>query len=99
MHTLCDIGRTDAPFFRRPKGGAHGKKGPYRTAQYWHYAWANGRVGRCGKGENFACNTYRGESTMKYEKPAVQRYGSLRELTLGNGPRLGGDAVSLYHRS
>ena len=42
---------------------------------------------------------YRGESTMKYEKPAVQRYGSLRELTLGNGPRLGGDAVSLYHRS
>ena len=36
---------------------------------------------------------------MKYEKPAVQRYGSLRELTLGNGPRLGGDAVSVYHRS
>ena len=27
---------------------------------------------------------------MKYEKPAVQRFGSLRELTLGNGPRLGG---------
>jgi hypothetical protein len=43
--------------------------------------------------------TYRGESTMKYEKPAVQRFGSLRELTLGNGPRLGGDATSLYHRS
>ena len=42
---------------------------------------------------------YRGESTMKYEKPAVQRYGSLRELTLGNGPRLGGDASSIYHRS
>ena len=36
---------------------------------------------------------------MKYEKPAVQRFGSLRELTLGNCPRLGGDAVSLYHRS
>ena len=36
---------------------------------------------------------------MKYEKPAVKRYGSLRELTLGNGPRLGGDATSLYHRS
>ena len=44
-------------------------------------------------------NTYLGESTMKYEKPVVQRFGSLRELTLGNGPRLGGDAVSLYHRS
>jgi len=39
------------------------------------------------------------EGDMKYEKPAVQRFGSLRELTLGNGPRLGGDAVSLYHRS
>ena len=36
---------------------------------------------------------------MKYEKPTVQRFGSRRELTLGNGPRLGGDAVSLYHRS
>jgi hypothetical protein len=36
---------------------------------------------------------------MKYEKPAVQRFGTLRELTLGNGPLLGGDATSLYHRS
>jgi hypothetical protein len=36
---------------------------------------------------------------MKYEKPAVQRFGTLRELTLGNGPLAGGDATSLYHRS
>ena len=48
---------------------------------------------------HLAQHTYRGRSTMKYEKPAVQRFGSLREVTLGNGPRLGGDAVSLYHRS
>ena len=40
-----------------------------------------------------------GREHMKYEKPAVQRFGSLRELTLGNGPQLGGDATSLYHRS
>jgi hypothetical protein len=34
-----------------------------------------------------------------YEKPAVQRYGTLRELTLGQGPSTGGDATSVYHRS
>jgi hypothetical protein len=37
--------------------------------------------------------------TMKYEKPAVQRLGSLRELTLGTGPNTPGDATNLYHRS
>jgi hypothetical protein len=36
---------------------------------------------------------------MKYEKPAVQRFGSLRELTLGGGPNNGGDATNIYHRS
>lgn len=36
---------------------------------------------------------------MKYEKPVVQRFGSLRELTLGGGPQSGGDATQLYHRS
>ena len=36
---------------------------------------------------------------MKYEKPAVQRFGTLRELTLGGGPQLSGDATNLYHRS
>lgn len=36
---------------------------------------------------------------MTYTKPTVTRFGTLREVTLGNGPRLGGDAVSLYHRS
>ena len=36
---------------------------------------------------------------MKYEKPTVQRFGSIREFTLGNGPRMGGDATSMYHRS
>ena len=36
---------------------------------------------------------------MKYEKPVVQRFGSLRELTLGGGAQLQGDATNLYHRS
>ena len=36
---------------------------------------------------------------MKYEKPAVQRFGSLRELTLGGGPQEQGDATNMYHRS
>jgi hypothetical protein len=36
---------------------------------------------------------------MKYEKPVVQRFGSLRELTLGGGSQLSGDATNLYHRS
>jgi hypothetical protein len=36
---------------------------------------------------------------MKYEKPAVQRFGSLRELTLCGGPQTAGDATNLYHRS
>jgi hypothetical protein len=35
----------------------------------------------------------------KYEKPAVQRFGTLRELTLGGGPQTTGDATNLYHRS
>ncbi|MFL5607245.1 MAG: lasso RiPP family leader peptide-containing protein [Gemmatimonadaceae bacterium] len=34
-----------------------------------------------------------------YEKPVVKRFGSLRELTAGMGPNLGGDAQSVYHRS
>jgi hypothetical protein len=37
--------------------------------------------------------------TMTYVKPAVQRFGSLRELTLGGGPMEGGDATNLFHRS
>ena len=36
---------------------------------------------------------------MKSEKPIVQRFGSLRELTLGGGPSETGDATNLYHRS
>lgn len=34
-----------------------------------------------------------------YEKPVVQRFGTIRELTLGQGPASGGDATSIYHRS
>ena len=34
-----------------------------------------------------------------YEKPAVTRFGSLRELTQGGGSAEGGDATNLYHRS
>jgi hypothetical protein len=36
---------------------------------------------------------------MTYDKPAVQRFGSLRELTLGGGSQTQGDATNLYHRS
>ncbi|MFL5618766.1 MAG: lasso RiPP family leader peptide-containing protein [Gemmatimonadaceae bacterium] len=36
---------------------------------------------------------------MTYQKPAVQRFGSLRELTLGGGGTPSGDATNLYHRS
>ncbi len=36
---------------------------------------------------------------MTYQKPAVQRLGSLREVTLGAGPNQPGDATNLYHRS
>lgn len=36
---------------------------------------------------------------MTYVKPAVQRFGSLTEYTLGAGPNNQGDATSLYHRS
>ena len=39
------------------------------------------------------------ENCMTYQKPAVQRFGSLRELTLGGGAQLSGDATNLYHRS
>lgn len=34
-----------------------------------------------------------------YEKPKVERFGTLRELTLGGGPLIGGDGVDPYHRS
>ena len=39
------------------------------------------------------------EMSMAYQKPVVQRFGSLRELTLGGGAQLQGDATNLYHRS
>jgi len=39
------------------------------------------------------------KESLMYEKPVVQRFGSLRELTLGQGANLGGDATSIYHRS
>jgi hypothetical protein len=38
------------------------------------------------------------ESVM-YEKPAVQRFGTMRDITQGMGPALGGDPQSVYHRS
>ncbi len=34
-----------------------------------------------------------------YEKPVVQRFGSLRELTLGQGPNRGGVPAGVYNRS
>jgi len=50
-------------------------------------------------GEDPSIHLFRGRLEMKYEKPAVQRFGSLRELTLGGGPNLQGDATNQYHRS
>jgi len=43
--------------------------------------------------------TFFWRDVMTYQKPAVQRFGSLRELTLGGGAQLAGDATNLYHRS
>jgi len=34
-----------------------------------------------------------------YDKPKVERFGTLRELTLGGGPEMGGDGLNPYHRS
>jgi hypothetical protein len=39
------------------------------------------------------------EGWMKYEKPVVQRFGTLREITLGAGLHTPGDATNMYHRS
>ena len=39
------------------------------------------------------------QGVVMYEKPEVQRFGSLRELTQGGGPSGSGDATSVYHRS
>jgi len=39
------------------------------------------------------------EEKNMYQKPSVTRYGSLRELTLGGGAQMSGDATNLYHRS
>lgn len=36
---------------------------------------------------------------MRYEKPTVTRFGSVRDLTHGAGPAGGGDATSVWHRS
>jgi hypothetical protein len=36
---------------------------------------------------------------MRYERPSVTRYGTIRELTNGAGPAGGGDSQSIYHRS
>jgi hypothetical protein len=34
-----------------------------------------------------------------YEKPKVERFGTLRELTLGGAPIVEGDCLSIWHRS
>ena len=36
---------------------------------------------------------------MSYQKPEVARFGTLAEVTNGAGANLGGDAMSVYHRS
>ena len=36
---------------------------------------------------------------MSYQKPEVARFGTLTEVTNGAGANLGGDAMSVYHRS
>jgi hypothetical protein len=55
--------------------------------------------GRQGRGPAGGTSSIVPEVHMKYEKPVVQRFGTLRELTLGGGPISGGDATNLYHRS
>ena len=49
--------------------------------------------------DRFRAPKHRSPRSIMYEKPAVQRFGSLRELTMGSGPSTGGDATSVYHRS
>jgi len=53
---------------------------------------------RCRRTGNLGRRIDRTGAVM-YEKPAVKRFGSLRELTEGAGPAGGGDATSIYHRS
>jgi hypothetical protein len=55
-----------------------------------------GRVGHPAWG---IPTTFFWRDVMTYQKPVVQRFGSLRELTLGGGAELSGDATNLYHRS
>ena len=72
---------------------------------HWH---ANGEFSRSHDvhrrlrrraGHNEPDGTDRKGVGLMYEKPLVQRFGSLRELTAGQGPNLGGDPASVYHRS
>jgi len=69
-----------------------------------HLATVTRVPGRCTKGAPIAGpglaprHDSQKESVM-YEKPAVQRFGTLRDITQGLGPALGGDPQSVYHRS
>ena len=58
-----------------------------------------GRARSLGEGDLDHPIFFSGEMSMTYQKPVVQRFGSLRELTLGGGAQLAGDATNLYHRS
>ncbi|PYP76625.1 MAG: hypothetical protein DMD35_18005 [Gemmatimonadetes bacterium] len=63
---------------------------------------ASSSVSGCRKGGTHPAKdlfTLHGRDDMTYQKPSVQRFGSLRELTLGGGSTLQGDATNLYHRS
>ena len=72
---------------------------PDPTAQHWRVAGVGGRPTAPRAGWYPAFPPYPWRPEMKYEKPVVTRFGSLRELTLGGGPMTSGDATNLYHRS
>ena len=80
------------------RSGSGRKAVPLDSAlHHLRIAHATIHVSRRGWEQPAAIGT--GEDSMKYEKPAVQRLGSLREVTLGAGQNTPGDATNLYHRS
>ena len=68
-----------------------------RAARVWQLEGCPGSVARRWV-NSFVCIPHL-ENHMTYEKPTVKRFGSLRELTLGGGAQMQGDATNLYHRS
>ena len=68
------------------------------SAHKWRYCFC-GTARFAGRWRKASKHHFGEAIHMKYEKPAVQRFGTVREITLGSGPNQPGDATNLYHRS